>query len=266
MNVAAAKCRITANSYGLPISPDGTLNLSDYQDAIATFNQSINDGRQRRSRRYSYNSYNSDSTGSDNWKLGSTYNTYRGWPENRIPWGKVKSKTISTENGRKRDRVSIVNKKIIGRPQSSPSTGRRPFKHEGFQHSKLTEARECRLGGGSIRLIYQRPPAPAPPVDKVSDATVRSAIIPQSLVIVLGKTTPAMNKQTNSTIKEVTNECPKHKTKSKLPSYYLGDSNSMSSELGNNFHTQWSPSFPMNANNNDPFDNCGGYPKFGVGY
>ena len=265
MNVNAAKCRITANSYGHSISPDGThLNLSEYPQVIANFEHLIEDERKRRVRRCSYNTYDPDFSSTDKQKIESS-SSYRGWPENRIPWGKHSSDRVIIENGTpKQDRVYMGNKRFNGRPQSSPGSSRRPYKHESVKREVLKERKERPLGGNTIRLIYKRPPAPEPPADKVAQASVKSAL-PQSLIIVLGKTTPMENAQSESNCHNDMNGQPRKNIQPKLPSYYLGDLGDIDPERRNSPHTIWSSSFSFNSTKSDQFDNFGGFSRFDVG-
>ena len=192
MNVNAAKCRITANSYGHPVS-DGTtpnLNLSEYPNVINSFSGLIEDERKQRSRRYSYNTYHPDVNPTDKQKSGVPFS--KGWPENSIPWGRLATDRINDEMV-KQGKAHHANKKFDGRPHSSPGSTRRPYKLENNTKKNIMGGKERPVVGGStIRLIYKRPPVPEPPIDKRSHSGSKCNL-PQSLIIVMGKTTPSRN-------------------------------------------------------------------------
>ena len=258
MNVNAAKCRITANSYGHPNS-DGTtpnLNLSEYPNVINSFSGLIEDERKKRARRYSYNTYHPDVNPTD--KLKSDVPFHKGWPENSIPWGRLATDRINDEMV-KQGRGHHGNKKFNGRPQSSPGTTRRPYKFENNTQLAVKGRKEPPVGGGStIRLIYKRPPVPDPPIDKMVQSGPKCNV-PQSLIIVMGKTTPTRRTESSFDVHTERKRVQQENGRSKLPSYYLGELN----EFDPNAHRlTWSPSFSSDSSNNYECDNCGGYPRF----
>ena len=267
MNVNAAKCRITANSYGPPMI-DGTLHphFTEYQE-YPSFSHLIENERTERSRRYSYNTYHPDARRSDKHRAESA--SYRGWPENTIPWGRIASERIN--DGMVKQGSNHGRKKFNGRPQSSPGTTRRPYSvNQDVNKGKKSKP----LGKNTIRLIYKRPPAPEPSVDMVAKASSKSKV-PQSLVIVLGKTTPsATNNESSTDAYKETNKGKQkqennQKPPSKLPSYYLGelnDFNSNSTRIQSEMH-RYSPSFSIGSSthNNNECDTCGLFPRPDVG-
>ena len=279
MNVNAAKCRITANSYGPPMI-DGTLhpNFAEYQD-YPSFSHLIENERTERSRRYSYNTYHPDARRSGKHRAESA--SYRGWPENTIPWGRIASDRIhDVVEGMVKQGSHQGRKKFDGRPQSSPGTTRRPYSvNQEINKGKKPKS----LGKNTIRLIYNRPPAPEPSVDMVAKASSKSKV-PQSLVIVLGKTTPSANNNESSkdayketkkgTQKQGSSQkppakLPSQKPPAKLPSYYLGETNDFNTNLNRpqqDIH-RWSPSFSIGSSthNNNECDNCGLFPRPDVG-
>ena len=257
MNVNAAKCRITANSYGPPMF-DGNLNIPEYSE-YPSFSHLIENERKDRSRRYSYNTYHPDSRRSDRPRAESA--SYRGWPENTIPWGRIASDRLNDEMVKQGSHHG--RKKFDGRPQSSPGTTRRPYS---VNQDVNKEKKQRSLGKNTIRLIYKRPPAPEPSVDMVAKASSKSKV-PQSLVIVLGKTTPSATNNESST--DAYNETRRaiqqkeniQKSPSKLPSYYLGELNDFtnnSNRTQSDLH-RWSPSFSIgsSSHNNNECDSCG---------
>lgn len=261
MNVNAAKCRITANSYGPPVS-DGTLtnlNLSEYPNVINSFSGLIEDERKRRARRYSYNTYHPDVKPTD--KQKSDVSFHKGWPENSIPWGRLATDRINDEIV-KQGRANHGNKKLDGRPQSSPSSTRRPYKFENNTQQTVKVGKERPVGGGStIRLIYKRPPVPEPPIDKMVQSGSKCNV-PQSLIIVMGKTTPTRRTESSFDVHAERKRVQKENGRSKLPSYYLGELNEFDPNANSTPRLTWSPSFSSDSSNNYECDNCGGYPRF----
>ena len=268
MNVNAAKCRITANSYGPPIL-DGatTLNFAEYQE-YPSFSHLIENERKERSRRYSYNTYHPDPRRSDKQRAEPSA-SYRGWPENTIPWGRMATDRINDEMVKQGSHTG--RNKFDGRPQSSPGTTRRPYS----VNQDVNKGKKQRsLGKNTIRLIYKRPPAPEPSVAMVAKASSKSKV-PQSLVIVLGKTTPSANHNESSS--DVDNE-PKRaiqhqnlkQSPTKLPSYYLGELNdfNVNTKTTRPDMNRWSPSFSIGSStqNNNECDNCGLFPRPDVGF
>ena len=264
MNVNAARCRITANSYGPPLL-DGTthVNFAEYPE-YPSFSHLIENERKERSRRYSYNTYHPDPRRSDKQRAESA--SYRGWPENTIPWGRMATDRINDEMVKQGSHHG--RKKFDGRPQSSPGTTRRTYS----VNQDINKGKKQRsLGKNTIRLIYKRPPAPEPSVDMVAKASSKSKV-PQSLVIVLGKTTPSANNNQSSS--DAYNE-PKRaiqqqniqQSPTKLPSYYLGELNDFNTKSTRADIYPWSPSFSVGSStqNSNECDNCGLFPRPDVG-
>ena len=264
MNVNAARCRITANSFGQPIAEEVTDPiLSEYPNIIPSFSDFIEDERKRRSRRYSYNSYHTDALPLDRSKSHLS-SPYRGWPENTISWGRRTSDRINDAMVKQGRIHRVDSNKFDGRPKSSPGTSRRPYKDENSSQGLRIGRKEQSGGRGSIKLIYKRPPAPDPPIDKVGQASLKSRV-PQSLIIVLGKTTPTANTNSTHHTQNLVERVHRETSQPKLPSYYLGEFNDLHSNPDSSSCKVWSPSFSTVSNNNNECDNCGGYSRVDVG-
>ena len=267
MNVNAAKCRITANSYGPPISEEVAINsnLSEYNRIIHSFSDILEEERKTRSRRYSYNTYHPSDASSHEKQNMDFPLANKGWPENNIPWGRHTIDRINDEMIRQ-GRVNIGNKKIDGRPQSSPGSSRRPYKYKNGTHDTgRRHAVQTVRRSDTVRLMYKRPPAPEPPVH-ISTQSSLNTTVPQSLIIVLGKTTPTTSKEQSNAINKDSNGTKRETTSTKLPSYYLGQLNAPCPNHGSSYQDSWSSSHQTKSINNNECDNCGGYTRIGVGF